>query len=57
MSDMAQPGNNEELLFGDELRAIHSLSYELTLSDSVENLVTMVHRHVLELLKPDMVVV
>jgi len=54
---MAQPGNNEELLFGDELRAIHSLSYELTLSDSVENLVTMVHRHVLELLKPDMVVV
>jgi len=54
---MPHPGNNEELLFGDELRAIHSLSYELALSDSVDNLVTVVHRHILELLKPDMVVV
>jgi len=54
---MPHPGNSEELLFGDELRAIHSLSYELALSDSVDNLVTVVHRHILELLKPDMVVV
>jgi len=54
---MQQPGNSEQLLFGDELRAIHSLSYELAVSNSVENLVTVVHRHILDLLKPDLVVV
>ena len=57
-SDMQPPNNNnEQLLFGNELRAIHSLTYELALSDSVENLVTVVHRHILDLLKPDLVVV
>jgi len=54
---MQPSGNSDPLLFGDELRAIHSLTYELALSDSVENLVTVVHRHILDLLKPDMVVV
>lgn len=36
---------------------IHHLWYELALSESIENLVTVVHRHILDLLKPDLVVV